>query len=192
MVLNVIQIWGVQYFVRELEVPLAEAGLRVGLAIGIFGTLGVLSGGWLTDRWRQRGHRYAAMRVCLTAALALVPFAATCTVLGDLTWSTIFLLPIGFFTAFAFGAGATGIVILTPARMRAQASAIYLLFVNLIGIGLAPYLTAALTQYVFADDLAVGRSSAIVAGGAALLSALLFRWGLPHFRAELGRAQAVT
>ena len=56
MVLNVIQIWGVQYFVRELEVPLAEAGLRVGLAIGIFGTLGVLSGGWLTDRWRQRGH----------------------------------------------------------------------------------------------------------------------------------------
>lgn len=190
MVLNVMQIWGVQYFVRELEVPLAEAGLRVGLAIGIFGTLGVLSGGWLTDRWRQSGHRDAAMRVGLTAALALVPFAATCTILGDLTWSTIFLLPIGFFTAFAFGAGATGMVILTPARMRAQASAIYLLFVNLIGIGLAPYLTAALTQYVFADDLAVGRSSAIVAGGAALLSALLFRWGLPHFRDELARTQA--
>lgn len=185
MVLNVIQIWGVQYFVRELQVPLADAGMRVGLAIGIFGTLGVLSGGWLTDRWREQGHRDAAMRVGLTAAVGLIPFAATCTLLGNLTWSTIFLIPIGFFTAFAFGAGATGLVILTPARMRAQASAIYLLFVNLIGIGLAPYITAALTQYVFADDLAVGRSSAIVAGGAAVLAAGLFRWGLPHFRSEL-------
>jgi hypothetical protein len=132
------------------------------------------------------------MRVGLTAALALIPFATTCTILGDLTWSTLFLIPIGFFTAFAFGAGATGIVILTPARMRAQASAIYLLFVNLIGIGLAPYITAALTQYVFADDLAVGRSSAIVAGGAAVLAALLFRWGLPHFRNELSRIQSAA
>jgi uncharacterized membrane protein YfcA len=69
--------------------------------------------------------------------------------------------------------------------MRAQASAIYLLFVNLIGIGLAPFMTAALTQYVFDDDLAVGTSSAIVAGGAAVIATLLFTWGLPHFRAAL-------
>ena len=66
--------------------------------------------------------------------------------------------------------------------MRAQASAIYLLFVNLIGIGLAPFLTAVMTQYVFADDLAVGKSTAIVAGGAAVLATILFAWGMPAFR----------
>lgn len=185
MVMNVFQIWGVQYFVRVLQIPLSEAGLRVGLAIGVFGTAGVLVGGWLTDRWRAAGRVDAAMRVGLTAAIGLVPFAAGCTLLGDLTLSTLALLPIGFFTAFAFGAGATGVVVLTPPPMRAQASAIYLLFVNLIGIGLAPYLTAVLTQYVFADDLAVGKSSAIVAGGAAVVAAALFSWGLPHFRAAL-------
>jgi MFS family permease len=188
MVMNVFQIWGVQYFVRVLQVPLSEAGLRVGLAIGVFGTAGVLVGGWLTDRWRAAGRIDAAMRVGLTAAIGLVPFAAGCTLLGDLTLSTLALLPIGFFTAFAFGAGATGVVVLTPPPMRAQASAIYLLFVNLIGIGLAPYLTAVLTQYVFADDLAVGKSSAIVAGGAAVVAAALFAWGLPHFRAALAAA----
>jgi MFS family permease len=185
MVMNVFQIWGVQYFVRVLQVPLSEAGLRVGLAIAVCGTAGVLVGGWLTDRWRAAGRVDAAMRVGLTAAIGLVPFAAGCTLLGDLTLSTLALLPIGFFTAFAFGAGATGVVVLTPPQMRAQASAIYLLFVNLIGIGLAPYLTAVLTQYVFADDLAVGKSSAIVAGGAAVVAAGLFTWGLPHFRAAL-------
>jgi MFS family permease len=185
MVMNVFQIYGVQYFVRVLGVPLADAGFRVGAAIAVFGTLGILTGGWLTDRWRAAGRVDAAMRVGLTAAASLIPFAALCTVLGDLTLSTLFLIPIGFFTSFAFGAGATAVVILTPPPMRAQASAIYLLFVNLIGIGLAPFATAALTQYVFGDDLAVGMSSAIVAGGAAVVATLLFTWGLPHFRAAL-------
>jgi MFS family permease len=185
MVMNVFQIYGVQYFVRVFGVPLAEAGFRVGAAIAVFGTLGILAGGWLTDRWRAAGRVDAAMRVGLTAAASLIPFAALCTVLGELTLSTLFLVPIGFFTSFAFGAGATAVVILTPPPMRAQASAIYLLFVNLIGIGLAPFMTAALTQYVFDDDLAVGTSSAIVAGGAAVIATLLFTWGLPHFRAAL-------
>lgn len=185
MVLNVFPIWGVQYFVRELQLPLGEAGLRVGMSIAVFGTVGVLVGGWLTDRWRAAGRIDSAMRVGLTAAIGLMPFAASCTLLGDATLSTLWLIPIGFFTAFAFGAGAAAVVILTPASMRAQASAIYLLFVNLLGIGLAPFLTAAITQYGFGDDLAVGKSCAIVAGGAAVLAAILFAWGLPHFRREL-------
>lgn len=190
MVINVFQIWGVQYFVRQLQLPLAEAGFRVGVAIAVCGTLGVLVGGWLTDRWRSAGKLDAAMRVGLTASIGLIPFAALCTVLGDVTLSTLFLMPIGFFTAFAFGAGATAVVILTPPSMRAQVSAIYLLFVNLIGIGLAPYLTAAITQYGFGNDLAVGKSCAIVAGGAAVLASALFAWGVPHFRAELASRTA--
>ncbi len=192
MVMNVFQIYGVQYFVRVLRLPLADAGLRVGAAIAVFGTAGILVGGWLTDRWRADGRLDASMRVGLTASLALVPFAAGCTLLGDLGLSTLFLLPIGFFTAFAFGAGATGVVVLTPPRMRAQASAIYLLFVNLIGIGFAPFLTAAITQYGFGDDLAVGKSCAIVSGGATLLASALFIWGLPHFRAALAATQAAA
>jgi MFS family permease len=187
MVMNVFQIWGVQYFVRVQGLTLADAGFRVGAAIAIFGTIGILTGGWLTDRWRTAGRVDATMRVGLVAALALVPFASLCTLQQSLMVATLCLIPIGFFTAFAFGAGATAIVVLTPPPMRAQASAIYLLFVNMIGIGLAPYLTAALTQYVFADDLSVGRSSAIVAGGAAALASALFIWGLPHFRAALTR-----
>lgn len=187
MVMNVFQIWGVQYFVRVQGLPLADAGFRVGLAIAVFGTVGILTGGWLTDRWRSAGRVDATMRVGLVAALALIPFASLCTLQQSLTLATLFLIPIGFFTSFAFGAGATAVVVLTPPPMRAQASAIYLLFVNMIGIGLAPYLTAALTQYAFADDLAVGRSSAIVAGGAAVIATALFVWGLPHFRAALIR-----
>lgn len=79
-------------------------------------------------------------------------------------------------------------MVLTPQRI-AQASAIYLLFVNLIGIGMAPLLTAAITQYGYGDDLAVGKSCAIVAGGATVLATGLFVWGLRHFRAALAATQ---
>jgi hypothetical protein len=47
---------------------------------------------------------------------------------------------------------------------------------------LAPFLTAVMTQYVFADDLAVGKSTAIVTGGAAVLATILLAWGRPAFR----------
>jgi hypothetical protein len=158
MVMNVFQIYGVQYFIRELGLTIPQAGLRIGAAIAVCGTIGVLVGGWLTDRWHAAGAVDAAMRVGRTAAIALIPFATGCTLFGDLDWSTLFLLPIGFFTAFSFGAGAAGVVVLTPPATRAQASAIYMLCLNLVGIGLAPWLTAAITQYGFQDDLAVGKS----------------------------------
>jgi MFS family permease len=163
----------------------------MGLAIGVCGTAGILIGGWLTDRWRAAGHLDAAMRVGLTAAIGLIPVASVCTLLNDVTWSTVLLMPMGFFTCFAFGAASAGVVVLTPPRMRAQASAIYLLFVNLIGIGLAPFLTAVMTQYVFADDLAVGKSAAIVAGGAAALASILFVWGMPAFRKAIAERRHV-
>ena len=72
MVMNVFQIYGVQYFVRVLEQPLSEAGLRVGTAIAVFGTLGILTGGWLTDRWRARGQVDAAVVVAVTASIAMI------------------------------------------------------------------------------------------------------------------------
>ncbi len=182
MVMNVFQIWGVQYFVRQHGFSVPDAGTRIGLAIAVLGTIGILTGGWLTDRLRARGRSDATLRIGLIAAVSLAPFAATCTLMSNPTAATLLLLPIGFFTSFAFGAGGAAIVVLTPAHMRAQASAVYLFFVNMIGLGLAPYLTARITDGVFQNDLAVGKSCAIVAGSAALIAAALFAWGLPHFR----------
>ncbi len=185
MIMNVFQIWGVQYFVRLHGYSIPDAGLYVGLVIGVFGTIGILTGGWLADRMRKAGRLDATMRVGLIAAAVMIPFAATATLMPDPRVGLLLMLPIGFFTSFAFGAGGAAVVVLTPSHMRAQASAVYLFFVNMIGIGLAPFMTAWITDHVFGSDLAVGKSAAIVAGGAAVGATLLFIWGLPHFRREL-------
>ncbi|MCB1624520.1 MAG: MFS transporter [Pseudomonadales bacterium] len=191
MIMNVFQIWGVQYFVRLHGYSIPDAGLAVGLVIGVLGTIGILTGGWLADRMRTAGRRDATMRVGLIASATMIPFAATATLMSDPRIGLLLMLPIGFFTSFAFGAGGAAVVVLTPSHMRAQAAAVYLFFVNMIGIGLAPFLTAWITDHVFGSDLAVGKSAAIVAGGAAIGATLLFIWGLPHFRRHLeARADA--
>lgn len=190
MAINVYQIWGVQYFVRVHDLPISGAGMRLGMAIAVFGTAGILAGGWLTDRWRSAGHTDAAIIVGLVAAVVLVPLSVWCTLAGNLTLSTVLLAPIGFFTSFPYGAGATAIVVLTPPRMRAQVSAIYLLCVNMIGIGFAPFATALLTDRWFQDDLAVGKSVALVAGTAAVVACLLLLWARPLFRAEIAAGAA--
>lgn len=185
LVLNTFQIWGPQQLVRVHGFTLAEAGLAIGSSVGVLGTAGILAGGVLADRLRQRGHVDATLRVGLVAALALVPFGAVCTLVPDATFMLVLFAPIAVFSCFAYGAGAAALTVLTPGPMRAQASAIYLLFVNLVGIGIGPLLTALLTDYVFGSDLAVGRSVAVVAGIAPALSAALFVWGLRHFRASV-------
>lgn len=185
MVMNVYQIWGVQFFVRVHDLPISAAGLRLGIAIGVFGTAGILMGGWLTDRWRAAGHTDAGILVGLTAGVVLAPLAVWCMLAGNLIVSTLLLVPIGFFTSFPFGAGAAALVVLTPPRMRAQASAIYLLIVNLIGLGLAPFITALITDRWYGDDLAVGKSVAWVTGAAALIASVLMMITRPLFRAEV-------
>jgi len=49
----------------------------------------------------------------------------------------------------------------TPNRIRAQASAIYLLIGNMVGIGFGPTVVALITDYGFKDEMAVGHAIAI-------------------------------
>jgi MFS family permease len=185
LVLNTFQVWAPQVLVRVHGYSLGEAGLAIGAIVGVAGSVAIVLGGVMADHLRARGQVDATLRVGLLAAVALVPCGALCTLAPDAPTMLALFLPIGFFTSFAYGAGAAALTVLTPGPMRAQASAIYLLAVNLIGIGIGPFATALLTDYVFASDLAVGRSVAVVAGISPAVAAALFAWGLRHFRAAL-------
>jgi MFS family permease len=194
VVMNTYHLWGVQVFVRVHEIPVSKAGLMVGCVIAILGTIGILTGGWLNDRLRSAGHEDAALKVGMLAALCMIPFAASAT-LVDSAWLTLCLmLPIGFFTSFGFGASGAAIVLLTPAQIRGTVAAVYLFVINMIAMGLGPLLTALMNDHVFHSDLAVGRSVAVVATTALVLSTILLAWGRPHFRnlSEISRSGELT
>lgn len=80
-------------------------------------------------------------------------------------WIAFFLLmPATFLPSSMVALSATTIQLMTPNRMRAQLTALYLLAVALLGTGFGPLAVALCTQYIFADDLAVGHSIALVSG----------------------------
>ena len=66
--------------------------------------------------------------------------------------------------------------------MRGQVSALYLFFLNLVAVGLGPTFTAAITDFVFRDEAAVGYSIAITCVISGIAAALLLRAGQRPFR----------
>jgi hypothetical protein len=74
----------------------------------------------------------------------------------------------------------------TPPEMRGQVVALYLLISNLLGLTLGPLLVALGTDRIFHDDLAVGRSLALLP----LVTIPLAIAGLVGARSAYARAYA--
>lgn len=189
LVFNAAIAWVPSYLIRVFALAPSQSGFWVGSILLVAGTLGVLAGGWLTDRLSGRGHLDAALRVGLLTAIGTLPFAATATVVPGLGLTLGLFTGLVFFTSMPFGAAAAAIQFITPPGMRATASSIYLCVLNLIGLGGGPTLVALLTDYWFVDDLAVGKSLAIATAVATVPAIVVFAWGLPHFRRTASAVQ---
>ena len=162
----------------------SDAGYSIGLIIVAFGSAGIICGGWLSDRLAARGASDATLRVGIISALGVAPLAVAIPLMSSAGSILILYAPLIFFCSFGFGAAAAAIQLITPNEMRGQLSAVYLFVINLVGIGLGPPLTGALTDWLFADPQAVGLSIALVAGIAAPTAALTLWWGLPAYRRQ--------
>lgn len=177
--------WVVEFFVRTYEMPAATAGKWYGVIVMVFGSMGILAGGFLADWLLSKGYTDAKVLTPLIAAVLNLPFAILFPLAPSAFWAMALLVPAVFATAMPFGAGAAAIQEIMPNRMRGQASAIYLFIVNLIGLGLGPSAVAVCTDYVFHDDAMLRYSLAIVGSGACIAATVLFIAALKHYRASL-------
>ena len=182
--------WIPTYFIRVHQWKQVDVGLTYGVVLLIFGTLGVITGGRLGDRGHRMGQTDATMRIGMWAALAAIPCS-----LGFLTvdnyWVIVALLSAGtFFFSMPFGCAAAGLQEIVPSEMRAQSSAVYLFVINMIGLGLGPTAVALMTDYVFRDDLAVGKSLLVISVVSLSSAALLLKLGQAPFRASYARQRA--
>ena len=168
----------------------AKPGLVFGAIVAIFGTLGIVAGGWLADRMAARGHRDANMRVGLIASLAWLPCGMLYPLVPSDNVAIALMIPSVFLASAPFGVAPAAIQQMMPNAMRGQASAVYLFIVNLIGLGLGPTAVALTTDYIFRDDYKVNYSLAIVATVAHLVAALLLWAGLKPFIQSLDRLKA--
>lgn len=154
--------WAPTVLVRVHGLTPAEAGVRLGTMMLVMGPLGVFGSGWLVDQLLARrvadGPPLAAIGGVLLF-VASVPVFALSAQLGVVLAAA---LVVAFAQSYPYGIASASLALITPPAMRGQVTALYLLISNLVGLSLGPLLVALGTDYLFANDLAVGRSLALL------------------------------
>jgi len=173
--------WTPAFLQRVHGMSIADSGIALGWIMAIAGTLGIVFGGWLADFLAARGRSDATMRVGLIAALVWIPAGVLYPLVGSRSLALALMVPALFTSGMPWGAAAAAVQEMTPGPMRAQATAVYLFVINLIGLGIGPSAVAFLTERVFRDDAAVGRSLAWVGTAAHVLAAAVLVSGLRSF-----------
>ncbi|MFC3712898.1 spinster family MFS transporter [Sphingoaurantiacus capsulatus] len=174
--------WLPSFLIRTHGLTPAQAGFSYGAVFCIFSTLGVISGGAVAARLLRRGVNDAALVAALFSAAGLLPSMAVLPFIESVPLLMVAIAASTFFVCLPFGIAPAAIASLTPNRLRAQVSSVYIFLLNVIGLAVGATLVALVTDYYFADADQVGASLAIVGCSATLLAAIVLAWGRPHLR----------
>jgi MFS family permease len=162
--------WAPTFFIRAFGWTAAQIGASYGLILLGCGTTGILTGGWVADRLVAAGREDGVLLTMRISALCIIPALALFAFVGSSTAALITLAAATFLLGAPTGLAPVALYSITPNQFRGQVTACYLFSVTLIGMALGSTLIALATDYLFHSDLAVGKSLALVASAAALLS----------------------
>jgi MFS family permease len=177
--------WLATFFIRIHGWSLLQTGTSIGMPLLIFGSFGVLAGGWLVNSLTGRGYHDACLRAILCAIPIMIASCLVVFLIRSPHIAVIFIAPLMFSLFFMAGIFPTLIQIITPNRMRGQVSAVYLLIVNLAGLGLGPTAFAITTDYIFGSPQALNYSLASVSFVLLTIGAALIRLAMPYYRLEV-------
>lgn len=139
--------WAAPFFIRIHDMGTAELGVWLAMSAGVCGGLGTFLGGYLADRLGKRDRRWY-MWVPSMAVFLTIPFLAFVYTTDNLALA----LWVNFLPGLLFGtyigpsiAVMHGIV---EPRMRATASALLFLVMNIFSMGMGPILVGAISDYL--------------------------------------------
>lgn len=128
------------FLIRNHGMSIADVGLVLSLVAGLSGAIGTFSGGFLADRFGVDDKRWYTWIPLIGGCLAFFPYFYV--LLGD---STTGILVVLFFVSIVnslyLGPSIAISHALVPPRMRALTSAVLFFVLNMIGLGLGPFLT---------------------------------------------------
>ncbi len=182
--------WVPAYFMRVVGMSPPETGLQLGLIVLICSPIGVISGGWLADTIYKQGRQDAPLRVAILSAAFMVPFSLLATTFSDASLALLLAAPFAFGASISMGLAPTALQLVTPNRMRAQISAAWMLFLNIITAGLGPTAVGFINDAVFGDPLSVGMSIAMVNTVSVALGGLILFVTLKPFRLAVQQQEA--
>ncbi|MEM7216864.1 MAG: MFS transporter [Pseudomonadota bacterium] len=189
--------WSPAFMQRVHGESIADAGLYLGLGAAVGGFVGIVLGGFLADSLKRRWAN-ARLYIGLSVPVLALPFA-----LGFLYTDSVV---VAYLCSFVFsvlspawiGSGTSTTNDLVMPRMRAIASAYYVLMNTFLGLALGPYLMGQISDAYIGSGMAAGDAlrSAMTWGLLAFVVSMLFlalamRYLPGDEQSRLDRAQAL-
>ncbi|MFT7285979.1 MAG: MFS family permease [Halieaceae bacterium] len=174
--------WAPTQLIRDFSVTAGQAGQALGLVIFLFGGSGIIVGGVVADRLSRRGYTDANMRAGVIGAVGLLPACVLAPQMPTFHSSIAVYAAFFFFASFPYGAAAAALQLMAPHDLRARLSAIYLLVLNLVGIGLGPLCIAAISDYLLGGKAYIGSAMSIVGAVVVPVGGLILLFTLPALR----------
>ena len=141
-------VWIPEWLRRTYEVNIVDAGLIYGFALMIFGVLGPFTGGWISDYLSKKNYKDAPMRTVLYAAFLTIPFAALMPLSSNIYIAVTMLCIVTFLFSIPQGLPPVIMQLIAPNNMRAQTTAIFMLFSNLFSYAFGAAIIAVITDMI--------------------------------------------
>lgn len=143
--------WTPAIMSREFGWSPGDVGRSYGVVTIVAGPLGLLIGGSLADTLYLRGVRLAHACIPLVAACCALPPALLLPVMHGPGSFLVVVALLQMALGMPIGVVPALIQLLTPAAARGRVSALYVLSLNVIGLGLAPTVIGVLSQRAAGD-----------------------------------------
>lgn len=170
--------WIPAFLERKFGWTTADIGASYGLIVFFCGTSGALAGGFFASWLRGRGHERANLQTALIGFTVLIPVTIGFPLMPTAQLALVLIGVMNFFAGFNFGGGLAALQELTPNRMRALLSAMYLLTINIIGAALGPTSVALVTDFWFGDPQRLPEAIALTCAIASPLSVIALLIGI--------------
>jgi MFS family permease len=136
---------------RSFEVSATEVGVWLGLIYGFAGGLGFFLGGYFADRLGSKGHKRALNFIAMSTLLSAVCLAAV-FLSSTLLWCLTLLIFPSVIMNFYLAPVLAQTQSLVSLRMRAVASSLMLLILNVLGLMIGPAATGLVSDMLRASQ----------------------------------------
>ncbi len=158
--------WTAPFFVRIHGADLMEVGFVLGGTAALGGWLGVTLGGVMADA-RRRSSINGRIHIALLGAILPIPIGVWLLQTESLTLAYVLNFPLSILTSMWISIGAATVQDLVLPRMRASASAFYILVITFVGLALGPYLIGQVSDVL--GNLRTAMTFAFCSNGLAVL-----------------------